>query len=235
VHLAADAVHCWCVSLDVAPETAAHLYETLTADERCRSVRFRFERDRQRFVAARGVLRHLLGRYLEIRPGRIRFVHNAFGKPELDPEFGARLTFNLSHSSGIALIAIADGCRVGIDVEIVRRHTDYFDVARCFFSTPELDYLTALPSHLHAEAFFDCWTKKEACVKACGGGLAIPLNSFSVPLTNAPAEVSLRVGSNDTAGRWSLYTLRPVPGYAGALAIEGTGRRLSQWQWHLAV
>src|SRR5206468_4790257 len=155
-----------------------------------------------------------------------------FGKPDISPEFGNRLTFNLSHSAGLALIAIAAAANVGVDLEYIRGQSDYADIARHFFSAAEVDCLMALPSHLHAEAFFSCWTKKEAYVKACGKGLAIPLNSFSVPLTTDPAltPVDLRVGSTHIvpARRWSLYTLRPAAGYAGALAIEGSGWRLSQ-------
>ena len=235
--LADDEIHSWCASLDVPPETSARLYTTLTPDERTRSARFRFERDQQRFIVARGVLRDLLGRYLQIQPGKISFVYNAFGKPDLGPEFANRLKFNLSHSAGLALIAIATASNVGIDLEYIRRQSDYADIARRFFSAPEVDYLIALPSHLYAEAFFSCWTKKEAYLKACGGSLAIPLNSVSVPLTTDPAHtpVDLYVASKDIvpAKRWSLYTLRPAPGYAGALAIEGSGWRSRQWQWKM--
>jgi 4'-phosphopantetheinyl transferase len=154
-------------------------------------------------------------------------VYNAFGKPDLSPEFGSRLTFNLSHSAGLALIAIATDSSVGIDLEYIRAQSDYADVARRFFSAAEVDQLNALPSDRYAEAFFSCWTKKEAYVKACGEGLALPLDSFSVPLTTDPAHSPV-----DLCG-WSLYTLRPAPGYAGALAIEGTGWRLRQWQWRM--
>jgi 4'-phosphopantetheinyl transferase len=234
-HLASDEVHSWCASLDVPPEMSARLYATLTPDERNRSARFHFERDRQRFIVARGVLRDLLGRYLQTQPDQIGFVYNAFGKPDLSPAFGSRLKFNLSHSAGLALIAIATASDVGVDLEHIRAQSDCADIARRFFSAAEVDYLSALPSHLYAEAFFSCWTKKEAYLKACGEGLATPLNSFSVPLTGDPAHtpVDLCVGSNDfvPARRWSLYTLRPARGYAGALAIEGSGWRLSQWQW----
>ena len=235
--LASGEVHIWCASLDAPPETSARLYATLTPDERTRSARFRFERDRQRFIVARGVLRDLLGRYLQTQPGRISFVYNAFGKPDVSSEFGNRLTFNLSHSAGLVLIAIASASNVGVDVEYIRTRSDYADVARYFFSAAEVDYLTALPSHLYAEAFFSFWTRKEAYIKACGQGLAISLNSFSVPLTTdrAPTPEDLCVASKDIvpANRWSLYTLRPAPGYAGALAIEGSGWRLSQWQWRM--
>ena len=246
--LASDEVHSWCASLDVPPETSARLYATLTPDERVRSARFRFERDQQHFIVARGVLRDLVGRYLQTPPGQINFVYNAFGKPDLGPEFASGLKFNLSHSgppaplprrgprsAGLALIAIAADSSVGVDLEYIRAQSDYADIARHFFSAAEVDDLIALPSHLHAEAFFSCWTKKEAYLKACGEGFSVPLNGFSVPLTSDPAHtpIDLHVASKDIvpAKRWSLYTLRPAPGYAGALAIEGTGWRLRQCQW----
>ena len=185
------------------------------------------------------MLRDLLGRYLQTQPGQIRFVYNAFGKPDLGPEFANRLKFNLSHSgpcsAGLALIAITAGVDAGVDLEYIQAQSDYAEIARRFFSAAEVDHLNALPSHLYAEAFFSCWTKKEAYVKACGEGLAIPLNSFSVPLTTDPAHtpVDVYAVSNDIvpARRWSLYTLQPAPGYIGALAIEGSGWRLRQWQW----
>jgi 4'-phosphopantetheinyl transferase len=235
LRLASDEVHSWCVSLDVPPETAARFYTTLTPDERDRTARFLFERDRRRFIVAHGALRDLLGRYLHTEPGRIRFVYNAFGKPDLSPEFGRRLKFSLSHSGDRAVIAVAAGSSVGVDVEYIRAGSDYAAIAQRFFSAAEIDYLTALPGHLFVDAFFSCWTKKEAWVKACGEGLAIPLNSFSVPLTTgSDPSADVCVVSNDIlpAKRWSVYPLRPAPGYAGALAIEGSGWRLSQRQWN---
>src|SRR5207248_192233 len=237
VQLASDEVHTWCASLDVPPGTTARLHATLTPDERNRCARFHIERDRRRFIVAHGVLRDLLGRYLQTQPDRISFVYNAFGKPDLSPEFGSRLKFNLSHSAGFALIVIATASNVGVDLEYIREQSDYADIARHFFSADEVDYLITLPSHFYTETFFSCWTKKEAYLKACGEGLAIPLNSFSVPLTTDPAHtpVDLYVASKDIvpAKRWSLYTLRPAPGYTGALVIEGTGWRLRQWQWKM--
>jgi 4'-phosphopantetheinyl transferase len=209
-------VECWTVRLDVPPETVASLAATLTADERNRSERFRFERNRRRFVAAHGALRDLLGRYLGTEPGQIRFVRNAFGKPELHPEFGGRLKFNLSHSADLALIAIALDAWVGVDLECIeeRGNSSYADVARCFFSATEVDALSRVPRHRYLEAFFSCWTKKEAYVKARGEGLTIPLTSFSVPITTDPAPVPVRCGA------WSLFTLQPAPGYVGALAVS---------------
>src|SRR2546426_11117451 len=120
--LAPDEVHSWCASLDVPPETSARLYATLTPDERTRSARFQFERDQQRFIVARGVLRDLLGRYLQTQPSEIRFVYNPFGKPDLSPEFDNGLKFNLSHSAGLALIAIATASNLGVDLQQRRTH-----------------------------------------------------------------------------------------------------------------
>ncbi|MBI3144072.1 MAG: 4'-phosphopantetheinyl transferase superfamily protein [Pseudogulbenkiania sp.] len=230
-------VHIWRASLDVSPETSARLYATLSADERSRSARFRFQRDRQRFVAAHGVLRELLGDYLETRPDRISYAYNAFGKPELGPAFDGRLKFNLSHSTGLALIAFATDADVGVDLEYLRAQSDYADIAWYFFSAAEADQLSALPAPLYADAFLACWTKKEAYLKACGDGLAVPLDGFSVPLTTDPEHgpVDIHVASNNIvpARRWSLYTLQPAPGYIGALAIEGGGWCLSQRQWDM--
>jgi 4'-phosphopantetheinyl transferase len=235
--LASDEVHSWCVSLNAPHERCVRLYASLTCEERNRSARFRFERDQQRFIIAHGVLHDLIGRYLGTQPDQIDFVYNAFGKPDLSPEFGNRLKFNISHSAALALVTIASGSDVGVDLEYVRAQSDYADIARHFFSPAEVDQLNAIPCHLYAEAFFSCWTKKEAYLKARGNGLAMSLNSFSVPVTTDPADapVDLCVASSDfPAKRWSLYTLQPAPGYIGALAIEGSGWRLRQRQWQLA-
>jgi 4'-phosphopantetheinyl transferase len=182
------------------------------------------------------VLRELLGLHLHARPGRIRYEYRAFGRPELHPRFGGRLRFNLSHSGDLALVAIAAESDVGVDVEYCRSHSDYAEIARQHFSATEVDQLNALPEPLRAEAFLACWTKKEAYVKARGRGLAMPLNGFTVPLTTDPAQgPATVVAPNDTgrAVRWTIHTLRPAPGFIGALAVQGGGWRLSQWQWRM--
>ena len=212
-------VHSWCVSLDVSRETCAALYATLASDERNRSARLRFERDRRRFVVAHGALRTLLGRYLGIPPGALRFVYNPFGKPDLSPELG-RLKFSLAHSADLALIAIAEDGEIGVDVELIREQSNWAAIARYFFSAAEVDQLNRLPPPLHTQAFFSCWTKKEAYVKARGEGLAL--------LDETRTDALL-------AGRWSLSTLHPAPGYIGALAVEGRSLRLRQWHWQASA
>jgi 4'-phosphopantetheinyl transferase len=215
-NLASNEVHTWCVRLDLPQDVSARLYATLSPDERNRSARLRFDRDRQRFVAAHGALRGLLGRYLGTHPWQVRFVVNEFGRPELSSEFGRRLKFNLSHSADLALIAIAADADIGVDVEYIRPSADYDDIAQHFFSPAEVRQLNEVPSHLHPIAFLTCWTQKEAYVKARGEGFEIPLTSFSVPHLH---------------DAWSLYTLQPAPGYVGTLAIERRGWRLRQWHW----
>ena len=239
IQLGPGEVHTWCATLDVPPETSARLYSTLTAEERSRSARFRYECDRRRFIVAHGVLRDLLGRYLRTQPGHIAYVYNAFGKPDLSPNVGDLLKFNLSHSDDLALIAIAADSDVGVDLERVQVQPEYTEIARHFFSPAELSQLNALPRDRYAEAFLGCWTKKEAYLKALGEGLAMPLNGFSVPMTTCPSRGPVHLGAASNGivpeKRWSFYTLRPVPGYVGALAIEGTGWHLRQWEWRMHV
>jgi len=131
----------------------------------------------------------------------------------LSPEFGGQLEFNLSHANSLALITIATGSSIGVDLEYIRMQSDYPEIARRFFSAAEVDSLSGLQSDAYAVAFLNCWTKKEAYVKARGEGLTMRLND------------------DDSATRWSRYTFQPAPGYAGALAIEGSGWRLRHGQW----
>ncbi|HEV2669469.1 MAG TPA: 4'-phosphopantetheinyl transferase superfamily protein [Gemmatimonadales bacterium] len=182
-------VQSWCVPLDVPRETVACCYATLSADERARSGRLRFAADRRRFIVARGSLRQLLGRCLDTAPGGIRFAYNAFGKPALSPECGSRLTFNLSHSADLALIAIARDRDVGVDLECIRADFDYAEIARSCFSEEELD----------PQTFFRYWTRREAYVKARGEGLP-----------DDPVEI---------CGDWSFFTLQPAPGYVGTVVV----------------
>ena len=198
-------VHTWCVNLDVPPEKAAALSATLSPDERDRSARLRFARDRQRFIVTRGVLRTLLGRYLDLPPGDVRFAYNACGKPELDPNLGSRLQFNVSRSADLALIAITTRARIGVDLERIQPQPDGPAIARSVFAPAEVDELSRTPSGVYDAAFLSCWTKKEAYVKARGESLA---------------DAS---GCSDESERWSLYQLNPAPGYVASLVVEVLG------------
>ncbi len=231
--LAEDEVHVWRAHLDLAPAQVRELLRTLTPDERARARRFRFRRDRDRFIVARGVLRAILGRYLGVDPGRLRFRYSPYGKPALADEFEDEgIRFNLAHSQGIALYAVSRGRDVGVDVEYVRADLADERIAERFFSPREVAMLRAVPAEQRREAFFHCWTRKEAYVKARGEGLSLPLDQFDVSLApGEPAALLSTPGDPPEVTRWSLRALDPGPGYIAALAVEGNGWRLRCWQW----
>jgi 4'-phosphopantetheinyl transferase len=216
-------VHVWRVVLDQPAIRLQSLWEQLAPEERDRAARFHFPKDRDRFVAARGLLRVILGAYLGVDPAGLRFTKNAYGKPALAEQRGPDdLRFNLSHSHELVLYAITRGREVGIDVEWMRPDLADEEIAARFFSPREVAALRALPEPQRLEAFFNCWTRKEAFIKARGEGLSLPLDEFDVSL--APGEPAALLGTcwdPHEAGRWSLRALSPGPGYAAALAVEG--------------
>jgi 4'-phosphopantetheinyl transferase len=223
-------VHVWRASLDRPEATTDRLFLTLAPDEMRRARRFHFLEDRHHYIAGRGILRALLGAYLGRPPSELSFGYNAFGKPVLAGE--PSLRFNLSHSRGLALYAVAWGREVGVDVEHVRPDFAGEAIARRFFSAPEVAALKAVPIELRVVAFFDCWTRKEAYIKARGKGLAIPLDRFDVALTpGTPAAVLDDRDAPEEKGRWTLQGLAPGPGFAGALAVEGAGWGFWCGQW----
>src|SRR6185503_16840317 len=186
-------VHVWRAQLDLGDGPRAKLEQTLSADERARAGRFHFEKDRHHYIAGRGSLRAILGRYLDLEPDQVRFSYNAFGKPGLDPgAHQSSLHFNLAHSHGLALFAFNRNRQVGIDVEWIRPDFATHEIALRFFSPPEVSALCSLPSSLQPTAFFNCWTRKEAFIKARGLGLSLPLDRFVVTLAPdaAPALLS---------------------------------------------
>jgi len=224
-----DEVLVWRATLAWPEAAADRLKQCLSADERDRMERFRFERDRRRYLVGRGLLRSLLGRYLDVVPQDLRFETAAAGKPHLASGQG-QLQFNLAHSGEYVLIAIADGRAVGIDVEEVRDDFDVGEIAAHFFSPHEQRALEALTGRARIEAFFECWTRKEAYVKARGEGLSLPLDQFDVSLR--PGEPALLIATRPDpaeAGRWELSSLGVADGYKAALAVEGQGSSLRFW------
>lgn len=225
-------VHVWSAPLDPPEEAVFRCASLLAPDERARADRFRFERHRRQFTVARGVLRTLLGRYLEVDPRILEFRYASHGKPELGGRFaGSGLRFNLSHSGEVALYAFTRGREVGVDVEHVHPLDDAVHIAERFFSAAENAAFRALPAEVKEEAFFLCWTRKEAYIKAIGEGLSLPLHEFDVSL--APGEPARLLGAVDPAQahRWTLRELDPAPGYAGAIVVEGAEWELSCWRW----
>jgi 4'-phosphopantetheinyl transferase len=229
----ADEVHVWRASLSRGEEEMLMLRRSLSEDELRRAQRFRFSRDRASFIAARGILREILGRYLHTPPERVRFGYNAYGKPELlDAEGRERLRFNLSHAGGVALFAVTSGGEVGVDVEALRDDVACSELAAQFFSRREVEALSALSAHAHTRAFFNCWTRKEAYIKARGMGLSLPLYCFDVSLApGEPAALLATRGDEPGAERWSLRAIDVGAAYVAAVAVEGGGWRLRCWLW----
>ena len=231
--LGSSDVHVWQVGLDQSPSQRAFFQNTLDEDERSRADRFYFSRDRERFIVARGVLRVLLGRYLDRSPESLFFTYSTHGKPALALESGAdAIRFNLSHSHGTALYAVTRGRELGVDLEFIRGDLEAEQIAERFFSQSEIGALRALPPDLRKNAFFLCWTRKEAYIKARGEGLSMPLDQFDVSLIpGEPAALLSTHPDPDEALSWSLTHLSPAPGYAAALATKGRDWTLSCWQW----
>jgi 4'-phosphopantetheinyl transferase len=211
----------------------AALARTLAEDELLRAERFRFEKDRNRFIAARGLLRIILARYLRASSDQLRFESTPFGKPKLTRDFLFEDTrFNLSHSGNLALLAVTRAREVGVDLEMIRRGLAEEAIPESFFSPLEVEVLRALPREQQNEAFFNCWTRKEAYIKARGEGLSMPLHLFDVTL--APGERAALIetrGEPQEARRWLLKEVSPAHGFVGAVAAEGRDWRLRCWDF----
>ncbi len=222
----------WLVDLDLRPEKTARLVRYLSPDERERAGRFQVEPDRLRFIAARGILRLILGSYLRADPMFLRFAYNEFGKPDLSHQKGSdALRFNVSHSEGLCLIAVTRGRRVGIDLERIRPEKADGKAAEKFFSRAETAALRALPKVAQVEAFFSCWTRKEAFIKARGQGLSLPLDQFEVSVGGGTAAL-LHVNDEPKAPEhWGLCDLAAADDFAAALAAEGKDWRLRLWRY----
>ncbi len=233
VKLLSHDLHVWSGVLDVSAEEKHRFWTLLAPGEKDRALRFHFERDRTHYVAARGMLRLLIGRYLACAPDEIEFSYSEYGKPSiLHPRTEDVFQFNVSHARGVALFAFCWGSDVGVDVEQIRPLPDAPKIAARFFSEYENEQFNAIPAEQVSEAFFNGWTRKEAFIKAVGEGLSYPLNQFDVTLTpDEPARFVQIQKSKTEAAQWSLYTLTPMIGYVGAVALPGQGWRLSRWHW----
>jgi 4'-phosphopantetheinyl transferase len=227
-----DEVHVWRTSLDMAASDLAKLRQILSADEQERADRYRFEADRLRCVIGRGYLRLLLGKLLDLPANNLQFEYDEFGKPSLVPRQGLPLQFNVSHSGDLILIAITMARAVGVDVERIRTDLDPDSIAARFFSTNECKVLASLAGAARYEAFFTCWTRKEAYLKGRGIGLSLPLDQFDVSfLPNEEPQLLATRHDPAEARRWRLQALDLSGDYAGALAAPSSIRKLKCWNW----
>jgi 4'-phosphopantetheinyl transferase len=232
--LAADEIHLWRVNLEaVAGEEPANerWSALLSEDEQARAARFHFARHRQYFTATRAILRRVLAAYLHTDAKALAFAYGAKNKPMLGAEYASSaLAFNVSHSGDMALFAFVRSRQVGVDVERIRCDFDTSAIARRFFSAPEQSQLAALDPEQRHQAFFRCWTRKEAYIKAIGEGLSLPLDQFDVSLKQNDHNALLATRPDQTeAKRWSLRDVAAGPGYAAALCVSGADWKLIDW------
>ena len=224
-------VQVWVARLRQSPDQIRAFASTLSADELERAQRFHFEHDKSSFIAARGVLREILGSYLGIDPGQFEVTYGPHGKPALA---GADndLTFNLSHSDDVALVALTRGRPIGVDLERMKRFAEVADVPPAIFSERELAEFRDLPRKDQQASFFNAWTRKEAFVKATGRGFSMSVKEVEV--TFAPGEDARLVrlsGSADAAAEWTLRDLRAPHGFKAAVAVRGRVRRVLREEW----
>jgi 4'-phosphopantetheinyl transferase len=223
-------VHVWLASLGQPSAVNTYLRKLLSRDEQAKADRYHFERDRQHFTVARGRLRELLSRYLGTDPAELRFAYSEYGKPRLEPE-PSSFNFNLAHSGGFALYAFTAIGEIGVDLEFIRPEFTGDEIARRFFSPSEVACLSKLADEMRARAFFDCWARKEAVIKAKGLGLSLGLDQFDVALTPGQPAALLRTRWDETeASRWSLRAVDVGPDFAAALALEADDWQVSYWQ-----
>lgn len=226
-------VHAWRASLNRESSQVEQFWSLLSEDERLRAERFRFQKDRDHYIVGRGLLRTILGRYLHQEPEQLRFCYSPYDKPSLAPEFGGdTLSFNLSHAHGLAIYAVTWHRRIGVDLEYLDSKAFEDGIAERFFSQSEVEALYSLPAEAREAAFFTCWTRKEAFIKAVGEGLSIPLDQFEVSLKpGEPAALLRTSGDPHEAARWSMQELHPGSNFKGALCVEGHDWQLECWQW----
>jgi 4'-phosphopantetheinyl transferase len=206
-------IHVWRAYVDRECAASRRWETELVPDELTRAARFVFPLDRDRFIVRRAILRTIVGRYMQRLPADVRFVYDPHGKPKLRLSGSdIPIRFNVSHSQGLAVYALAYDREIGVDIEAIRTDTRGEDIAAAFFSPKELTEFRSLGQDQRHEAFFLWWTRKEAYMKALGGGLTISLDSFNVSLTPGMPD---RLETAD-GGRWVLRSFQPGDGYAGA-------------------
>jgi 4'-phosphopantetheinyl transferase len=225
-------VHVWRADLNRDRATINTYLKLLSADEKERAGKYFFQRDREYFVVARGVLR-MISAVTSICHPNDGFSFNPYGKPALRQGGGDDLPrFNVAHSGTVALYAFTRGREIGIDIEYIQQNCSSLELAEHFFSPTEASMLSALAPQLRTLAFFDCWTRKESYIKARGEGLSHPLNRFTVSVTpGQPASLLTTDGDQREASRWTLLDLFPGREYRAALAVEGRLAGFDCWQW----
>ena len=227
--------HVWCAPIAAEERVAKELLATLSTDERERAARYLFDRHRWRFIAGRAAQRLILAKYTGVAPADVEFSYSPLGKPALAKGSNTgKLKFNVSNSGDMAIFAIMLGTELGVDVERIRDNIDYDGLAQRYFAAEERDSLRRLPEELQLTGFFDCWTRKEAFLKAIGKGLTYPLDRAVVSVgPSEPCRLLSLDGDEAAAAAWSLISLVPAAGYVAAIALPDPAPvvKLFRWEW----
>lgn len=226
-------VHVWRASLAQSDDIVAQYEYVISEHEKEKASQFKFIKHRNQYIITRGVLRHILAGYLDAKPAALEFQYGEHGKPFLnDHQNSINIKFNLSHSGELVLFAMSIDCELGIDVEFIPTERSVNDIAERFFTPNEVNQINELPEEKQREAFFDCWTLKEAYLKGAGSGLSSGLSRFSVDFTsnNSPCFLNME-DCTDEPTQWSLRRLNPGQGYIASLAVAQHDWRLECRQW----
>lgn len=214
-----EEIHIYRTNLNCMVDKLQSFYSTLSDDECRRADQYKFEKDRLNFVVARGILREIIGHYLTIKPEDIVFSYTSFGKPYLANN---TLNFNLSHAGSLIVYILAKSKQVGIDIENIRPIPEFLDIAKEFFSMQENIDLNSISKDKQLKAFFSCWTRKEAFIKAIGNGLSFPLNQFSVTLLSQDLpKLTIIKDKTTIKNEWGVYAMNLSYGYEGAFVFDG--------------
>jgi len=226
--LRAGEVHVWAAALDVPSDRRRRLAETLSHEERQRAARFRSSEHCRRWIVGRGLLREILAEYLRVQPEEVCLSSEAHGKLVLAGPPPPPISFSLTRSGGLAVFAISSDYEVGVDAEQLREFPEMRAMADRLFSRAERAALAAVSPEAYLPAFYRCWTRKEAYLKARGTGLLEPLDGFDVEVApNRPAALLRVAGDAAAASRWTMIHLEPARGYVGALAVGAPPAQVS--------
>ncbi|AKF81922.1 4'-phosphopantetheinyl transferase [Myxococcus fulvus] len=238
LELGPDEVHVWIVEPERILER--HLLDAywglLDSAEREKQQRFRFERHQKQYLVSHALVRLTLSRYAPVPPTAWSFSTNAYGRPEIRGEHGARLRFNLSHTDGMALVAVGLDAELGADVEDAERKGETVEIADSFFAAPEVAALKALPESEQRGRFFEYWTLKESYIKARGAGLSLPLDQFAFHLeAGREPRISFDARMKDTPQTWRFMQLRPSARHQAAVAMRRPWDQPFRVRWQFTV
>lgn len=223
-----ETVVVWRVAMKINDPLRDDEWTVLSADERARAERFKFDEPRIRLVRCRHALRNILGRWLDVAPSMLRFEYGQHGKPDLVGQ-GTMPSFNVSHSHDWAIIAVTATGELGVDVERCDDRITWPGLARRFFSAREVDDLFSLHPERQLAGFYQIWTEKEAFIKAIGRGLSFPLSSFSVEANPARPRALLAIDDPQfNATTWQMGDVDPAPGYAATVIWNGPARAIER-------